>query len=114
MQNETVYDENGRLRTRVLHKVCGKEVTTRDVSDGYDFACTNCDEDLFLSECDIEAIDYKDIKEFVVNNNITVKENKDNTLAGWYKNEKSALDFDSEKDCYIYCYDFIMNGFKPL
>lgn len=100
----------------IKHIRCGNTADQEGVTLEYDYYCPSCDEDLDLSECSFETVDgfktYVELLDFLDETEVSVVKNKDGFFVGSWKGEESAVTFDFIANCYVYCYDFVVNGYK--
>ena len=103
----------------IKHIRCGNKAEREGITINYDYYCPSCDEDLCLTECSFKVgEEFKTFEQLVTyvehNSEIFVEQLEDGTFVGNWRGEQSSLNFEYIADCYVYCHEFIDNGFKSL
>jgi len=102
----------------IKHKKCGELVEEGGIALTHPFWCPVCEEDLVGNECTFFTIEgykgFQDIVSVVKKEGFSIHKNSDNLYVGLWKGEKSSVEFKEQEYCFVYCYDFIKNGYKCL
>lgn len=102
----------------IKHTRCGNKAEKEGITFDYDYYCPFCDEDLCLSECSFETVEgyktYKEMEDFITLETEITVEKVGNTFRGNWRDTYSSVDFEYVADCYVYCFDFVKNGYKTL